>query len=208
MRYKGFSLILFLCFTIVLGAQPVVDQPETGRLTLGMRSTLSTFNQGHADQMGLGVGGHTRLRISPRVNTEWYADYITQSIQNRAKRTDGHIGWSVMYYFLYGMFRSPDFMPYALAGHCFDYTKVAALNNPDNMGERWSSAVQMGLGTHYRVSQRVDVSLTGQYMIHLGSDLETDVSDEQVQISRHQGANMESHLLFTLSVNYELVELW
>ena len=35
---------------------------------------------------------------------------------------------------------------YVLAGHCFDYSKQQSIAEPENFAERWSSAVQAGLG--------------------------------------------------------------
>ncbi len=208
-HYKSLlSFILFCTIFFFAAGQPVKNQPETGRLSLGMRSTLSTFNQGDFSYNGMGVGGQFRLRLSPRLNSEWYADYITNNFRNKVTRRDGHIGWSLMFYPLYGVLQWPDFMPYLLAGHCFDYTRLIAVGEPNKQGERWSSAVQMGIGTHYNVTPRTDVSLSAQYMMHLGNDLHAEVHDNQVRIIPQKGSNLEAHLLFTLSFNYKLIELW
>ena len=55
--------------------KPIVkEKSKSGTLELGMRNTLSLFeNDGHT---GIGVGGQFRLWVSKKLNTEWYADYI------------------------------------------------------------------------------------------------------------------------------------
>ena len=167
---------------------------------------------------GTGVGGQFRLRFSDAVNTEWFFDYITSDILNYAYRSDYHIGWSVMYYPINGLkyyqqskekYR-PKFRPYILAGHCFDYSRIQAKAVATQFDERWSSAVQAGLGTHLELSPRFDISLTGQYMIHLGNHIESDYdfTTGVLSFNEDKGASLAGHLLVTLSLNYKIAKLW
>lgn len=177
---------------------------QGGTFSLGQRTTVSTFN--HEDQRSaLGLGGQFRIRLSDRVNTEWFADYLPAT-NAFTRREDYHIGWSVLYYPL----NTGDkrLTPYILAGHCFDYTNHVDLGNRDNRINRWSSAVQAGLGTHVNLTERLDVSLSSQYMIHLGTDVHSHVEDGVVTFEAHKGGSLEGHLLFTLSVNYKLFDAW
>ena len=171
---------------------------------------------------GTGVGGQFRLRFSDAVNTDWFFDYITSDILNYAHRTDYHIGWSVLFYpinhlayFHQPKDFKPKFRPFILAGYCFDYSKIEAKDGISPLdgalyAERWSSAVQAGLGTHLELSPRFDISLTGQYMIHLGNHIETDYDFTSGTLSfhEHKGASLAGHLLVTVSLNYKIARLW
>src|SRR6218665_1217416 len=155
---------------------------QGGTVSVGMRSTLSAFNDSHShtesvgedhheeDGFSMGLGGQFRVQASNRVNTEWFFDYLPGG-NSTVRRIDYHIGWSVMYYVLENP--TPLFRPYILGGHCFDYTYRRELANETNQIDRWSGAVQMGLGTHIRLTDRLDFSLSTQYMIHLGTHIET-----------------------------------
>lgn len=180
-----------------------------GVLSVGGRSVLSTFNDGAWGDMGTGAGGQFFLQFSDRVNTAWFFDYISTSVGNFANRTDYHVGWSVMYYLIpSSQEKMPSVQPYVLAGHCFDYSNIKDNTNDANFKERWSSAVQAGIGTHFNLTSRLDASLQGQYMIHLGNDFDANYENKQVIFSDHNGINLEGHILTTLSVNYKLADLW
>jgi len=211
----AFVLFFFSCFA--LQAQLERHSNPAGMLSLGGRSTLSLFNDNANEMPGKGVGGQFRLRFSDAVNSDWFFDYITSDILTYAYRTDYHIGWSVLFYPInhcayYHQNEAfvPKFRPYILAGHCFDYSKIQAKADANNNAERWSSAVQAGLGTHLELSPRFDISLTGQYMIHLGNHLESDYDFDLgvLTFNTTKGATLEGHLLVTLSLNYKIVKLW
>lgn len=180
-----------------------------GVLSVGGRSVISTFNDGVWADVGQGAGGQFMLQFSNRVNTAWFADYISGTVGNFGHRTDGHIGWSVMFYLVPSSTEKlPKWQPYVLAGHCFDYTNLKENKNAANYAERWSSAVQAGFGTHYNITQRFDVSLQAQYMIHLGNDIDADDKNGVVTFTKKDGINLEGHVLITLSLNYKLADLW
>jgi hypothetical protein len=181
-----------------------------GIFSFGVRSTYSTFSNNDWSNVGMGAGGSFRLQFSPRINSEWYFDYINSDIDRRASRTDYHIGWSVMFYpFPRNYYNYQPFRPFIAAGHCFDYTFVSENANPKvNNASRWSSAVQMGIGTHINFSPRVNMSITSQYMLHLGNDIHADVVGNSVTIHEHEGISLEGHLLFNLGIHYKIVDLW
>lgn len=210
-------LMLSALLALNLGqAQEESSSDESaGEFQLGMRNTYSMFS--HDGLFGEGVGGQFRLRLGQRLNTEWYADLISTNLHDLGKRTTGHIGWSVMFY-PFNTYRQK-FDPYLLAGHCFDYTKVQVFSTPweDNtleFAERWSSAVQVGLGTHWNVTDRMDFSLSGQYMMHLGkevhAELHTENGIEELHIddTGEEELGLEGHVLITLSVNIKIADLW
>ncbi|MBI3238540.1 MAG: hypothetical protein HYZ43_06840 [Flavobacteriia bacterium] len=200
--------LLLSCFLGIAGA--VLAQPmkyrgtQSGTVSFGQRTTLSAFNHGN-EASALGIGGQFRIRLSDRINTEWFFDYLPAT-NEFTRRSDYHIGWSVMYYpFNHGNER---FVPYVLAGHCFDYTKQVEIANRTNSVDRWSSAVQGGIGTHMNLTERLDMSVSGQYMIHLGTDVDAHIDGTTVSFEKEKGGSLEGHLLFTVSFNYKFLDLW
>ena len=196
---KRILIIILLLFSL-----PIFAQNAAGNFSLGARSTFNFFNEGAANELGLGTGGQFRMQLNDRINTEWYADFIQTNIQNQVSRTDYHIGWSVFYYLLKNQ---PQFIqPFVEAGHCFDYTNVRRYSDSESL-QRWSAAVQMGSGTHFNLSDRFDFTLKAQYMIHIGSDIHTHLEDGILHLEEKKGTDLEGHLLVTASVNYKIARL-
>lgn len=180
-----------------------------GVLSLGARTVASTFNNGQWGDMGTGVGGQFMLQFSDHVNTAWFLDYITTPVSKYANREDLHIGWSVMYYFVPSAAdKTPKWQPYVLAGHCFDYSKITDNRNETNFSERWSSAVQSGIGTHYNFTSRFNVNMQAQYMIHIGNEVHPSYENSVVKFTQEGGVNLEGHILISLCVNYKIADLW
>jgi hypothetical protein len=202
------SLLIFV-FALHIGA--IVAQPldikgnDGGMFSLGARTTISTFNHGEFANTGTGIGGQFRLQFADRVNSDWFFDYITGDIEDFAHRTDYHIGWSVLFYPTEG---GKLFRPYVLAGHCFDYTRLVDNSNSLNYLERWSSAVQGGAGVHVNLSPRLDLSVVGQYMIHLGNHVDAEQLNGTVEFRSEGGGSLEGHLLFHVGINYKIADLW
>jgi opacity protein-like surface antigen len=98
--------------------------------------------------------------------------------------------------------------PYLIAGHCFDYSKVAGQSNKSNSASRTSMATQAGIGTHINITEKLDCSLSGQYMVHFGKDIETTIEGESVVIEKKDFSHPHGHLLFTISFNYKFFNLW
>lgn len=202
--------LLIACCVLLSGmamAQPLnLKNSQGGIFSLGVRTTVSTFNHGDFSNSGMGVGGQFRLQFADKVNSDWFFDYITGDIEDFASRTDYHIGWSVLFYPTKNL--TPKVRPYILAGHCFDYTKIT--DNSDNLNslERWSSAVQGGAGVHFNLSERMDLSLVSQYMIHLGTDIHASRVGSTVEFEQEKGASLEGHLLFHVGINYKIGDLW
>lgn len=204
-------------FLLLIGVMPSLSSAQetlnlkkthAGLFSLGMRTTISTFNHGSWGEVGTGVGGQFRLQFHERINTEWFADYMTTDLSGVGNRQDAHIGWSVMYYPLKQNGFKQLMKPYIAVGHCFDYTNVSENVNPDNGLERWSSAIQAGIGNHFNVTEHFDVTLKAQYMFHLGDHVEAHVHEGRMEIHEHGGLSLEGHLLFTVSLNYKIADLW
>ncbi|MEY4602923.1 MAG: hypothetical protein RIT43_215, partial [Bacteroidota bacterium] len=124
-------LLIFLAFPLFGIAQPLsLKGNQGGIFSLGVRTTVSAFNDGLNGNSGTGVGGQFRLQFADKVNSDWFFDYITSDIGEYASRTDYHIGWSVLFY--PGKELTPRCRPYILAGHCFDYSRLEDNSNRSN----------------------------------------------------------------------------
>ena len=192
-------MIIYLLFPLL-----VIGHPETTSdrsFSLGIRTTAS-----YLEGWGTGIGGEFNISLSNAVNTEWYADYIYSDIEGLGKRIDYHIGWSVQY--LPVSPSSKDQLePFVEAGHCFDWTTISAYEE-DLSASRFSSAVQFGGGVKYLLEENLELGLKAQYMIHLGKDLHADVHADHFHIHESEGSELESHILFSFTINYILSDLW
>ena len=209
---KSFKLsFLIICLPFLGYCQNNFNQK--GNIELGLRTTSSVF--GHDPYKGLGVGGQTRVQLTNYLSTEWFADWITIDLAGAGTRQNSHIGWSVLFY----PKKFNKFIPYAIAGHCFDYAKVTPFSTPyidrsNDIVTRWSSAVQMGLGSHYYLTNNFNLTFSAQYMLHLGKHLEYElvktngVTTLITNQDSHAGERFEGHLLLTLSLNYRIADLW
>lgn len=203
------KLLIFIVFVPAFSfAQPLkIRNRQGGLFSMGVRSTVSTFNGGDFGNVGFGYGGQFRLQFANHVNTDWFLDYITSNVEDFATRTDYHIGWSVLCYFTEK--QTPPVKPYILAGHCFDWTELKSTVDPANSAMLKSSAVQAGAGMHVNLSERMDLSFVTQYMIHLGGDIHAHrAANGDVEFEKHKGAGLEGHLLFHVSINYKIADLW
>ena len=209
---KNLTLLFFTSILLIISslcnAQDKIDpliKNNAGWFSLGARSTLSLFDH---DGAGLGSGGQFRIQLSNRVNTDWFADYISINVDDKVRSDYYHIGWSVLFYPIQNQ-QNTTIQPYIVAGHCFDYNKKTSIQNPANTFDRWGSAVQAGLGAHINLTDRFDISLTSQYMIHLTQELEVEIhEDSELHIHEHEEASLEGHLLTTVSLNYKIFKLW
>ena len=186
---------------------------QKGMLSVGGRTTVSLFNDGGTNNFGTGLGGQFRLQFAENINSDWFFDYLTSDIGTVGTRTDYHIGWNVLYYpYLAkdekGNMKNSFLKPYIVAGHCFDYTQFKANQDLSNFAERWSSAVQAGIGTHLNLSRKLDLSFMSQYMFHLGTHIESRQDGNLLILTKEKGASLEGHLLITVGLNYKIGKLW
>jgi hypothetical protein len=199
-------LLVFSISSYARDKEKVRDE-GTGNFSIGTRNTISMFSDDAAT--GIGIGGQSRFQINDKLNTEWYADYIP-SQTSITHRDDYHIGWSVMFYPGKNVHFDHLLQPYIIAGHCFDYSVVSEVGNRSNNADRFSSATQAGLGTHFNITKRFDCSLSAQYMLHFGKEIETEVLQEEgtVDIHRSEFVKPDGHFLLTLSFNYKFVNFY
>lgn len=209
---RFFFILTFFSSSLGL-AQTDTNYLEKGHFSLGVRTTTSLF--GHDKVSGLGTGGQFRVQLFDFLSTEFFADWITTDLKGAGTRKDAHIGWSVLFY----PKKFGRFQPYLIAGHCFDYAQVAPtstayLDRSAEQVSRWSSAVQAGLGAHYFLSNRMNISCAAQYMLHVGQHLDYELSamGDMYYLTATPAATgqseTEGHLLLTLSLNYRIADLW
>ncbi len=197
--------IQIMAFAQEIRKEALEPNDHSGFFSLGVRSTTSVFSD---DGFGLGTGGQFRIQLSNKVNTDWFADFIVINDDN-VRSEYIHIGWSVLFYpFEKLQYPNHKIQPFILAGHCFDYNKKTILTNPSVTLDRWGSAVQAGIGTHFNLSDRFDITLMSQYMIHLTNELKVVESGGIYSIEKHSDNVLHGHLLTTVSLNYKLFKLW
>jgi len=191
----------------IAGDEKKARDQGSGNFSLGTRNTISMFNDDAAT--GIGIGGQSRFQFNDKLNSEWYADYIP-SQTSTTHHDDYHIGWSLMFYPGRNLHFDHFIQPYLIAGHCFDYSVVSEVGNRQNNADRFSSATQAGLGTHFNITKRFDCSLSAQYMLHFGKEIETEMisTDGTMDIHRSEFVKPDGHFLVTLSFNYKFVNLW
>jgi len=207
-----FKKIALLCLWPVLCfSQDKEENPNAGRFMVGFRTTVSSFSD--IGYVGFGTGAHVRIQLGPRINSEWYYDHISTDIGGLGSRTDEHIGWSVMFYTFGQHLEKGKFSPYVEAGNCFDYTEVKSSYNGGSMVSRGSAAVHLGMGTHYNLSEKADITFKAQYMIHLGTAINETITTDEVTGAKNLvitkgNTGLNGHLLMTCSVNFYLGRLW
>lgn len=206
-QIQYFSTVFSILFLSPIFAQESsLSNNYSGWFSVGGRSTISLFDH---DGAGIGTGGGFRIQISNQVNTKWFADYISINQSNGARSEYAHIGWSVMFYPFEEKGRASNrFQPYFVAGHCFDYNNKTLMEDPSISRDRWGSVVQSGLGFHFNITARFDVSLSSQYMIHLTDALELEHQNGSTGFQEHSHNALEGHLLTTVSINYKIFKLW
>lgn len=201
---RNFFLILFVYPFIWIHAQNNVSQSHSGDFSIGVRSSLGFVYEKDWDRLAFGSGGHFRIRFSEAVNSEWFIDYLQGDLDDYGKRTDIHIGWSVMYY---PIKKQQFIQPYILAGHCFEFLKLEENANFENYVTRYSASVQAGSGIHFHISPRADFSFEAQYMMHFGTNI--DINQEpKLVFTKPGGLTLQDHVLLSVSLNYNLFDLW
>lgn len=209
MRPATFNyLVLFIVLSIGFTYSQTSDstsKSNAGYFSLGARSTFSSFSD---EGTGLGTGGQFRIQLSNQVNTEWFADYININVQDKVRSEYYHIGWSVMFYPFKELKYPKLIQPYVLAGHCFDYNRMTQITNSANTQNRWGSAVQAGAACHFNITDKFDVTLISQYMIHFTKSLHANITSTSIDIVKSSESALQGHLLTTVSLNYKLAKLW
>lgn len=185
---------------------PASNTLRAGRFGLGMRNAANLW--GDNQMLGIGAGGQFKLAFSPRVNTDFFADLIDSKGEKGSFRKDYHIGWAVQFGLFKGGFGSRKFVPYIMAGQCFDLTKVGVVYQTASPLV-FSAAVQGGVGVSSFVYRNVELNLQLQYMMHMTQHVHLDWDELGVaSYEIDKGASTEGHLLTTFSMTFYFLNLW
>lgn len=205
-------LIAIFCLATVNG-QEKKGSEQSGYFSITFRSSVSLWSLNQWTLNGLGKGTAFRLQISKRLNSEWYGDMIKTHYKDKVYRWDRHLTNTLMYYFRDLDELEHKFHPFISASvFCLDITEVAEVK-PDGTGQllrRFSFSQQLGLGAHYYLTERADISFYAQYYAHLGNDIHVEEHpDGTIHIQEEKGRiSLEGHLFFVISVGYRLTDLW
>lgn len=196
-------LLLFWLFAAGVGAQTDSLTPA-GQLSLGVRSSWGLVYEHDWNRISFGSGGQLRLRFSDKVNSDWFFDFLQGDLDDIGRRTDLHIGWSILYYPLN---KNGFVQPYIVAGHCFEFLTMSENGNPDNAASRKSASIQAGAGVHLHIAPRTDLSFMTQYMMHFGTNIDV-VQTDPVIFEKPGGIALQDHILLNFSINYIIADLW
>jgi hypothetical protein len=198
--------------------QAIAQQPQTkniysGNLQFGLRGTLNPFLKNAASWIS--YGAQLRIKISRRVNTEWFADYFPATIKWAAERRDIRMGSAIQYYPLHEIYTGKECTPYFSIGPTSTYTQINSrtFNAESWEAKRWSFGVIAGMGMLLNVSRKFTFGFVSQYCAQVATEFKfrkstiSSVSDSQTTLPDNK-ISYEGQLLFCMSVNYTLGDLW
>lgn len=199
-RRLGIGLVLMLTIACLSLPQRALAQEKPfkgGQFALGLRNSLNVF--GHGGIVGLGAGGHFKLSATRRVNTEWFSDIIQSQGNDAIIRRDYHIGWAVQFALPKGGFASHRFVPYLMAGQCFDLTKVGFRGQYESPLV-FSAAAQAGVGVSHFITPSLELNLQSHYMMHLGKHVDAELDGNGIgHVRVENGVELAGHWLTTFS---------
>lgn len=207
---KVFLIGIVILSTVASYGQRIKGN-ESGYFSVTRRSSASLWSLNQWKMSGLGLGTAFRIQISKRLNSEWYGDFIKTQYKGKVFRWDRHLTNSLMYYFRKLDTYKHKFHPFVSASvFCLDITKVEEVKPGGKSLERFSFSQQFGLGTHYFVTERFDLSIYAQYYNHLGNDIKIkEYDDGTIELVAEKGRiSLEGHMFFVFSVGYRLADLW
>ena len=210
-RLDRLSRLVFWLALIAVSIAPATSSGQTtdfqgGKFGLGMRNSLNVF--GDEGIVGLGAGGHFKLSVSRRVNTEWFVDLIQSQGHESIIRRDYHIGWAVQFALPKDGFGSHKFVPYLMGGQCFDLTKVGFRGQYESPLV-FSAAAQAGLGVSHFMSPALELNLQSHYMIHLGKHVHANLDGNGIgHVDVDRGTELAGHWLTTFSFTVYFLRLW
>ncbi len=187
--------------------------PYSGDFQFGLRGTLNPFIKNAASWIG--YGAQMRIKISRRVNTEWFADYFPATIKWNAERRDIRIGTALQYYPLHEIYTGKECTPYFSIGPTSTYTRISSgeFNSEQWEAKRWSFGVIAGMGMLLNVSRKFTFGFVTQYCAQIATEFKfrnatiTNVSDSRTTLPDNK-VNYEGQFLLCMSVNYTLGDLW
>lgn len=153
----------------------------------------------------IGTGAHGRIQLSNHLVYEGFFDFISYS-NDYSRRNDIRFGPNLLIYFRKKIV--PIFQPYLTVGTTVGCDFYFDLSNRKNKRKSWFYGAQIGLGTHFNLTPRVDISLTCQYLISFSRNIETNTTNEVVEYVKAKGYSPRNQLTTVLSINYRIFDLW
>ena len=205
------ALVLILSCAAPAAAQQKKRSERSGYFSITQRTSMSMWGLNEWALTGLGKGTAFRIQFSDRLNSEWYGDFIKTQYKGKAFRSDRHLTNSIMFYL-----RKPDtsnykFQPFISASmFCLDFTHVESIYPGGESLERFSFSQQFGIGSHFFLTERADISIYAQYYNHLGNDIHIDEHpDGSIHIREQKGRiSLEGHVFLVFSAGYRIGDIW
>lgn len=201
---RRYSILVITLFAAISAFSQSERQKFKPIVSIGTRNVISFFSS--QGGIGKGVGGHLRIQMSNRINTEWFFDYVTSKNEPTAMN-EYHIGWSLMYYLKKDNDNTRVLKPYIMAGHCFDNIHVFEINNKVNKLSLVNMATTAGIGTHINITPRFDCSVTGQYMLDFGKEILKQTNEDKLTLVKTDHTSVDGHPLIAISFNYKISKM-
>ncbi len=187
--------------------------PNSGNLQFGFRGTINPFTKNGTSWVS--YGAQLRVKVARRFNTEWFADYYPSIMKGKTERKDIRAGAVALYYPLHEIYTGKECTPYFSFGTTATYTTITARKFDANEQQvsRWSFGILAGMGMLLHVTPKMDIGFVTQYIGQLGSRFKfnstSTISPERfpVQLPTTK-VNFEGQLLFCMSMNYTIGDLW
>lgn len=185
---------------------------ESGYFSITQRTSISLWGLNQWRLTGLGKGTAFRIQLTKRLTSETYGDVIKTQYKDKVVRRDRHLTNSFMFYL-----RKPDtsklqvFRPFISASiFCFDFTRVDEVRQGGQSLTRFSLSQQFGIGSHFFIDDRIDISFYAQYYNHLGNDVHIDEhADGTIHlVAVRERISLEGHMFIVFSVGYRFGDLW
>jgi len=183
-------------------------EPGFGRITFGLRGGACTVFD--PNSIGFGYGAQVRIRPAKHWDIELYGDYFTTNISNLVninygKHYDTRIGGNILYYWINHPYRNHKYTPFVLLGISNEYNEILSKQINTYKFQGWAPWVDAGIGEHYNITPRIDLTLEGIYVIPLGvhpaSSLEIIRTTEFLNVE-NQRAFSKGGVFAIISLNY------
>jgi len=189
------------------------ENPFSGNIQIGFRGTVNPIVKNGFSWIS--YGAQVRMKMARRINSEFIADYYPSTVKWEAQRKDIRIGAIALYYPLHEIYTGKLFTPYFSFGTCATHTKITATDYylKEQVANRWSFGLITGMGLLLHILPKLDLGYVTQYTAQFGSPFQfsntnarnTDTFPVKLPQAR---VNFEGQLLFCMSVNYTLGDLW
>jgi len=216
--------LVLLCLSL-----PMVSAAQkdcSGEVCIGLRGNLNPFP--HYNTSWIGFGAQLQVKVARRFNSEWSVDYYPSVNKSVSERKDLRISATALYYPIHEIYSGKFYTPYFSIGINSAFTQVSGkvgIANPNqhisdqrisyqpSTANRWSFGIVAGIGMLLHVTPKINVGIVTQYLGQVGTAFKSSTTNNTADNSfsttlPDNNLNYEGQLVFTMSVNYSLGELW